>query len=585
LRGSLPVETMYMAWKACHDQALEVWHMAHPWPDESQFSRVLLRVQHRDCDACGEETRTKTYKRRPLHMLKGPVRLVTEVTTCETAGCSNRGGLLTAEQGIAVAPPVWVLAWDAFAHLGQARFARHMCVREIREELAESYDIQVSEDCIEDYIGRYQAILAARQRDPEHLRQHYESIDDVVLTIDGLQPEKGHETLYTVRELSGQRVWFAQTLLSSSHDEVEKLIVRAKEMAQCLDKPIRAWMSDKQEAFVKGIAKICPGTPHRYCQNHFLRDVAAPMLEADSHAKVQMRQKVRGLRSIEKDILARQPEPVTAPKEAGPREASKQLPEGDQVVMNYCAAVRGVLNKNQGGPLNPPGLQMAEGLREIRDSIQMNIDQQAGGTSERDLERLAGCIDRGLEQAKPDLEKIPVYVKDVRAIHDALDPKKGPSGKRQAKFREIKVKLRADADPIRKAMGAVMDSFEPGLFAGGSALDTLQDNLDLERWFRLPKSHERKIHGHQHAGVRIVQEGPGLALALDAHHSHRRPFTHEELGPYLGAMPTDEELQAVERRKIMRRATSRKNRFELLTDLEKRYRSAVARERPNQRRI
>jgi hypothetical protein len=25
--------------------------------------------------------------------------------------------------------------------------------------------------------------------------------------------------------------------------------------------------------------------PHRYCDNHFLRDVAKPVLEADSHAR------------------------------------------------------------------------------------------------------------------------------------------------------------------------------------------------------------------------------------------------------------------------------------------------------------
>src|SRR6187431_1542515 len=62
-------------------------------------------------------------------------------------------------------------------------------------------------------------------------------------------------------------------------------------------------MSDKQDAFVKGIAAEFPDTPHRYCQNHFLRDLAKPMLEQDSHAKVQMRKKVRGLRDIERQVL------------------------------------------------------------------------------------------------------------------------------------------------------------------------------------------------------------------------------------------------------------------------------------------
>ena len=55
-----------------------------------------------------------------------------------------------------------------------------------------------------------------------------------------------------------------------------------------------------------GIAAEFPDVPHRYCDNHFLRDLAKPVLEADSHAKVQMRTKVRGLRKIEQAVLKRQ---------------------------------------------------------------------------------------------------------------------------------------------------------------------------------------------------------------------------------------------------------------------------------------
>src|SRR5437764_13625849 len=63
-------------------------------------------------------------------------------------------------------------------------------------------------------------------------------------------------------------------------------------------------MSDKQDAFVTAIADECVGVPHRYCHNHFLRDVAQPVLDLDSQAKVNMRRKVRGLRAIERCVLA-----------------------------------------------------------------------------------------------------------------------------------------------------------------------------------------------------------------------------------------------------------------------------------------
>ena len=73
-----------------------------------------------------------------------------------------------------------------------------------------------------------------------------------------------------------------------------------------MNKTVGLWISDKQDAFVTGIAAEFPGVPHRYCDNHFLRDLAKPVLEVDSHAKVQMRRKVRGLRKIEQAVLKRQ---------------------------------------------------------------------------------------------------------------------------------------------------------------------------------------------------------------------------------------------------------------------------------------
>jgi hypothetical protein len=129
-------------------------------------------------------------------------------------------------------------------------------------------------------------------------------------------------------------------------------------------------------------------------------------------------------------------------------------------------------------------------------------------------------------------------------------------------------------DPIHRQMVPVMIGFLAGLFVGEGQLEQVRDNLDLERWFRLPKSHERRIHGHRHAGVRIVQEGPTLVLALDAHAAHPGPFTADDLLAYRAAREPPCQAQAIDRRKIMRKARSAKRRPLLLADLERRYREA-----------
>jgi hypothetical protein len=62
-------------------------------------------------------------------------------------------------------------------------------------ELHDTHRIRLSDDAIETYLGRYQTMLTARQHDPAQLAEAYRDIGSLVLTIDGLQPEKGHETL------------------------------------------------------------------------------------------------------------------------------------------------------------------------------------------------------------------------------------------------------------------------------------------------------------------------------------------------------------------------------------------------------
>jgi len=363
--------------------------MPYRWPEDTVFTRLDLEVEDRLCRLCGRTLTICDHRQRRLFTLDGPLHVVCKLVHCPVRPCAAHYRTVSPEAETALAMPWWVLGWDVFCWLGQRRFARHWSVSQIRSELSDTYQIRLSDDAIERYIQRYQQMLAGRQGDPQQLAAAYASVQAVSLAIDGLQPEKGHETLYVVRELDQKRVWFAQALLSSATAEVQQLIAQARAWAERLDKPVRLWMSDKQEAFVQGIAAEFPGVPHRYCANHFLRDVAKPVLEADSRAKVKMRRTIRGLRAIERDVLAEQRpavprrSPETGPPEVQSAETvpTKTQPEAmaRDVVLEYCAATRGILNDDQGGPLHPPGLRMAEALDEVRASLQRNLEAQKGG--------------------------------------------------------------------------------------------------------------------------------------------------------------------------------------------------------------
>ncbi len=581
--------------------------MRHRWPADTRFSELILDAEETACAVCGRSLHVCDHRHHRIFTLQGPVELVCKLARCCDPKCAGRHKTVRPYAEAALAQPWSLVGWDVFCWMGQRRFARHWSVPQIRNELLDSYRIALSADAIEDNLRRYQVMLAARQQDAQNLAAAYQHIDGLVLTIDGLQPEKGHETLYVVRELRAKRVWFAEPLLSSTALEIRRLLQQAKSWAEQLGLPVQLWLSDKQDAFVTGIAAEFAGVAHRYCANHFLRDLAKPMLQADSHAKVQMRSKVRGLRGIEREILQGQRSAVaatatvtatdevvkdapavaevavTAAGASAPAVVSivaapaaavdstaaamtitvtgnvDPLAERSEVVLDYCSVVRGILNDDQGGPLHPPGLRMAEALAEVRASLQRNLDADRGGRPHAQLKRLAGCIDRGLHAVQTELSEIRAQVQEVQRVASTLDAGQATSAERQAQFTRLQEEFASRQTPFYAHLTAVMASFAAGLFAGGDVLAALQDNLDLERWFRLPKGHERRIHGHKHAGVRIVQEGPTLMLALDAHLTHPEPFTAEDLQPYQEATAPACQDEAIHRRKIMRKARSKKN--------------------------
>ena len=150
------------------------------------------------------------------------------------------------------------------------------------------------------------------------------------------------------------------------------------------------------------------------------------MLELDSQSKVKMRHKVRGLRTIERRVLEERRQPaalepapapgtpqadetprVDVPEAAAPEACARRdlgagqtanafgtpawavtgapvvEDEAGEVVLGYCAAVRGILNDDQGGPLHPPGVRMSEALQEVRESLERNLDAKKGGVPRR----------------------------------------------------------------------------------------------------------------------------------------------------------------------------------------------------------
>jgi len=529
--------------------------MPKKWPANVVFTEVTLAPTRTVCPVCEGRLYYHTTRRRCVYRFAGPTRLACQLVRCINPHCAAYHHLLSPETEPQIALPRWRIDWSLLLWMGFRRFKRHWSIPQIRAELQDTYQIALSESFLADYLRRYQTMVAAWYTDVTQLHAAYCHTSDLMLTIDGIQPEKGHETIYVVRELRQHRVWFAETLLSSATDEIQRVIRRARLLAEQLGKPVCGWMSDKQDAFVTTIAEEFPGTPHRYCANHFLRDAAAPMLAVDSAAKVRMRHKVRGLRPIER-LCLQSPSPALDTV-AGLRPDHYQ--QAAQIVLSYCAVVRGILNDNHGGPLWPPGWNMAYALREVASSLERNLACCPTTPISSLLGRLQGCIQRGLALYNQEQAQIGTAMGQVLVVWALVHPKPGTHQVYQEIFHRVADQYSQSNEPISQHIGQTMQHFEMGLFCGGEALDLPEDNLELERWIRGPKGHERHIHGRQHVGLRIVAEAPTLLLAFDAHCDRQMPFTVQELLPYQNADIPASQQQAMKRHQLMRKARSKKN--------------------------
>ncbi len=368
----------------------------HRWPPDTVFQEMVLTPTDRSCPTCGGFMPICDHRHRRFYTFESASHLTSKRVHCTQPDCPTRPKTYSSPEEMSLALPGWLIGWDVFSWIGHRRFARDWSIPQIQTELRDSHGIGLSIEGLCTYARRYQTLGAARHQDPLRLKADYADVDDLILTIDGLQPEKGHETLYVVRELRRRRVWFATPLLSSATAALEGVLREARQWAAALEKPIAAWVSDKQQTLVNAIAQVFPGLPHRYCHNHFLRGLAKPTMQDDNHAKVQMRRTVRGLRAIEREVSQTEvetapatksetPAPASAPETlpvSAPDECAEEPPADSaaSVVLDYCSATRGVLNANHGGPLDPPGLRMDEGLAAIDASIQRCLDAEKGGS-------------------------------------------------------------------------------------------------------------------------------------------------------------------------------------------------------------
>ena len=162
--------------------------MPYSWPEDTDFALWELNVFDRGCLVCGRMMHVCDHRYRHFHTLEGPVELVCKLDHCPDPTCPGHFKTKSPELEITIAPPKMAIGWDVLCWIGHRRCSRHWSVPQIQGELQDTHGIRLSAGSLERYIRYYQVMLAARQQDPENLRREYEFVEEIILTIDGLQP-------------------------------------------------------------------------------------------------------------------------------------------------------------------------------------------------------------------------------------------------------------------------------------------------------------------------------------------------------------------------------------------------------------
>jgi hypothetical protein len=233
----------------------------------------------------------------------------------------------------------------------------------------------VAERTVTSLVQRYEELLAVRLSDlseRSRLRDLLAAQERVILAIDGLQPDVGHEVLWVIRDCLSGEILLARSLLSGREAELAALLREVQTALAAIPVRIGGVVSDGQHSIRNAVAAALPGVPHQLCHFHYLREAALPVYEADRHAKKELKKEVRGVRPIERALEARE----AAAGPAGDPDAA--------TVRGYCLAVRSALTDDGRPPLAAAGLRLRDRLTAIHASIaRVQDERQKRGTRGR----------------------------------------------------------------------------------------------------------------------------------------------------------------------------------------------------------
>jgi hypothetical protein len=321
---------------------------------------IYFRPEMSNCPHCESKlVRAHAAWKKKISTLQGVIFAWSMAYRCPNQQCPHPGALYRSAEAEKLCMKFTTYGFDVLCLVGELRFKQHMTRQEIADEL-NSRGVKTTDRNAQMLYERYLTLLGASidQHVREVLKDVSEKNGGLLLSMDGVQPEKGNETLYVIREVFSGTVLVAKNLKSGSSEELQNLI---RPIAQ-LGYPIIGIVSDGQQSIRLAFEKLLPDVPYQ-CQYHYLKDIAKPVVDLDRKLKTEIKKNLRGIREIERKV------------EDNPSEES-------EVARGYIAAVRSLLLEDGNPPLDLPGMRIYQNAKAIQASLEQCLSKKGAFDSQ-----------------------------------------------------------------------------------------------------------------------------------------------------------------------------------------------------------
>jgi len=326
-----------------------------------QVTRRWYRPLEHACAECGRTLHeVKTLSKRTVVTLAEVIKVTHAGYRCPDVQCPGYQRTYRSTAADALALPGFTYGLDIVLLVGRLHLGKHQTVDEVHEELLERLaplGVRISRREILYLFEAYCTLLRAASEakgDVEWLGQVKKN-GGIIVSVDGIQPEKGNETVYLVRDALTGRVLCAENVTSSETAVMKALLGPVV----ALQVKVLGTITDAQESELLAVEELWPEVPHQVCQFHALRDASKAAYETDKQVKTAMRKRLQPkVRAVRKQIKKRL-------STAWPDEA-KQL----AVLDDYATGVLTALNTDGLQPFTYATVQASQMLDEIEASLE-----------------------------------------------------------------------------------------------------------------------------------------------------------------------------------------------------------------------